>query len=160
MGGFQSGPCAIAWAAVLTSSSLGFLRPSAIDVVNQSTLHICKTVNRTGRPIHLTLFMKKFLSLLLGLFISISAFAWEYTAQCKMNDGVSYVVASQDANSNIVEVRGYGRAANSTVVITAVPQSNPSGTPYTYTVTLRDGYGKTTINSSWKIIKVENIVCN
>ena len=77
-----------------------------------------------------------------------------------MNDGVSYVVASQDANSNIVEVRGYGRAANSTVVITAVPQSNPSGTPYTYTVTLRDGYGKTTINSSWKIIKVENIVCN
>lgn len=105
--------------------------------------------------------MRKYLLLMLmGLFISISAFAWEYTAQCKMSDGYSYVVASQQANSSVVELRGYGKAANCTVVITTVPQANPNGTSYTYRADIRDGKGSITINNAWKISKVENIVCN
>lgn len=103
--------------------------------------------------------MKKLILALVACVISIAAYAWDYTAQCKMGDGVSYVVASQDSNSCKVKVNGYGKAANCTVVITTVPKNNPNGTAYTYTVTVKNGYGEVNINDSWRVSKVENIVC-
>lgn len=76
MGGFQSGSHAIAWAAILTSSSLGFLRPSAIDVVKSVHVFLYLINGQWAvRPIIIAMRMKKILLLLILVITSISAFA-------------------------------------------------------------------------------------
>jgi len=148
----------MAWAALFISRTQGFLRTINRRCVNQSTFLYLRMVDRTVRP---AIFynMKKLFSFLIACFVSIAAYAWDYTAQCKMGDGVSYVVASQSNLSPNVTVNGYGQAANCTVVITTVPRQNPEGTPYTYKVTVKDGYGEVQIKTDWRVSKVENIVC-
>lgn len=94
----------------------------------------------------------------MGIFLSITAMASDYTAQCKM-DNTSYVVASQGENTPIIELRGYGRAENCTVIVTVLSPNNPSDTK-TYRANISNGYGSVDlVTGGYRLMKVENIVC-
>ena len=103
--------------------------------------------------------MKKILMFLGAAVLSLSAYAWEYTAQCKVNSR-SYVVASQESNGQVVKLNGYGDCANCKVIITTVPKNDPSGTSYTYSVVISNGSGEVYVNPAWRVSRVDNIVCS
>lgn len=99
--------------------------------------------------------MKKIFLALIALIASISAFAFEYTAQCKINS-TSYVVASQEAGSKTIKVSGYGQATNATVIVTVQSTGYHKST---YTVTIKNGSGEVEIDKNSTLVKVDNIVC-
>ena len=79
----------------------------------------------------------------------------KYVAQCKMNS-TSYVVAEQVKGSKNIIARGYGEAANCTVVATTMY----CGEYNQHTIVIKDGKGAITLDHySENLVKVENIVC-
>lgn len=78
----------------------------------------------------------------------------KYVAQCKMNS-TSYVVAEQVKGTYKIIARGYGEAANCTVVATVM-----RGEEYNqHTIVIKDGQGAITLDYFGVLVKVENIVC-